>query len=81
VLVRFIGSLAASVALVGCGPADLTVKPITAPSGAAAFAISCEKTEQACQTEAKRLCPKGHRTLEPGKGGGTYLHDWVIACD
>jgi hypothetical protein len=59
----------AALALVACAAPDVTVKSITAPSGVAAFAVSCEKGPELCDAEANRLCPKGHRTLEPGKGG------------
>jgi hypothetical protein len=32
-----------------------------------AFVIDCEQSPDFCTQEAKRLCPKGHHTIEPGR--------------
>ncbi|HVY46422.1 MAG TPA: hypothetical protein VHB21_11110 [Minicystis sp.] len=66
---RRVGLGAALGVLVGCGARDVTVKSVTGPAGEAAYVIGCDKGPELCAAEANRLCPKGHRTLEPGKGG------------
>jgi hypothetical protein len=68
-MVRETLSVLACVVSVGCAAPDVTVKSTPTPAGGSAFVISCEKGPELCEGEANRLCPKGHRTLEPGKGG------------
>src|SRR5215471_12886039 len=44
-------------------------KPVIGPADETAWAIECERSPDECNAEAKRRCPKGFRTLEPGKQG------------
>jgi hypothetical protein len=62
-------ALLSALVTVGCGGASgATVKSVPVPSGGKGYVIECERSPDLCDRAAKETCPRGYRTLEPGRG-------------
>jgi hypothetical protein len=65
-MMRSLALVALALAACSSGPAS-SRRIIDPATGYAAYVIDCEQSPDFCTQEARRVCPKGHHTIEPGR--------------